>query len=96
MTAYFIAVRNAVTDPGAMDIYGALAGKSTACHAVTPLAFYGKTRSTDGPATDSAVILAFPTFAEAEAWYDSPAYQDALPHRLKGGDYQTFIIQGVD
>ena len=42
-----------------------------------------------------AVIVEFPTFAEAEAWFDSPACQDALQHRLKGGDYQTFIVEGV-
>jgi uncharacterized protein (DUF1330 family) len=96
MTAYFVAVRNGITDPEAMETYGALAGKSMGGHAITPLAVYGKTRATDGPATDSAVIIAFPTFEEAEAWYDSPAYQEALVHRLKGGDYQTFIVQGVD
>lgn len=95
MTAYFVAVRNGITDPAAMETYSELAGKSLAGHPVTPLAFYGKTRSTDGPPTDSAVIVAFPTFAEAEAWYDSGAYQEALPYRLKGADYQTFIIEGV-
>ncbi|ETI58891.1 hypothetical protein C100_22885 [Sphingobium sp. C100] len=96
MTAYFVAVRNAVRDPDAMATYGELAGKSLAGHPVTPLAFYGKTRATDGPNTESAVIVAFPTFADAEAWYDSPAYQEALSYRLKGADYQTFIIQGID
>lgn len=96
MTAYFVAVRNSISDPDAMATYSELAGKSLVGHAVTPLAFYGKTRATDGPITDSAVIVAFPTFEEAEAWYDSPAYQEALAYRLKGADYQTFIIQGVD
>ncbi|PZU57392.1 MAG: DUF1330 domain-containing protein [Sphingobium sp.] len=96
MTAYFIAVRNSTSDPEALATYGELAGKSLAGHPATPLAFYGRARSTDGPATDSAVIIAFPTFAEAEAWYDSPAYQEALPYRLKAADYQTFIVEGVD
>lgn len=96
MTAYFVAVRNAVIDAGALDEYGKGAVASMAGHAITPLAVYGRTRSTDGKDTDSAVILAFPTFEEAEAWYDSGAYQEVLPLRLKGGDYQTFIVQGVD
>lgn len=96
MTAYFVAVRNSISDPEGLATYSDLAGKSLVGQPVTPLAFYGKTRSTDGPPTDSAVIVAFPTFEEAEAWYDSGAYQEALPYRLKSADYQTFIVQGVD
>jgi uncharacterized protein (DUF1330 family) len=95
MTAYFVAVRNGVKDAEAMQTYGGLAAKSMAGHPVTVLAAYGKTRATDGIETDGAVIIAFPTFAEAEAWYDSPAYQEALQYRLKGGEYQTFIVEGV-
>lgn len=96
MTAYFVAVRTAIKDAGAMQTYGEMVPPTMAGHPITPLAVYGKVRSTDGPATDGAVIIAFPTFAEAEAWYDSPAYQEALAYRLKGADYQTFIIEGVD
>ena len=44
---------------------------------------------------DGAVILEFPDLAEAHAWYDSPIYQDALQHRLKGADYRVFVIEGV-
>jgi uncharacterized protein (DUF1330 family) len=64
-------------------------------HQVKALAAYGRIRSTDGPHTDGAVILEFPSLEAAEAWYDSPAYQEAIVHRFAGGDYQTFIIQGV-
>jgi uncharacterized protein (DUF1330 family) len=49
----------------------------------------------DGSPIEGAVILAFPTFEEAEAWYDSPAYQDAVQHRFRGAKYQTFIVQGT-
>lgn len=96
MTAYFVAVRTAIKDADAMRTYSEMVPPTMAGHPITPLAVYGKVRSTDGPATDGAVIIAFPTFAEAEAWYDSPAYQEALAYRLKGADYQTFIIEGVD
>lgn len=94
MPAYFVAVRNGTKDAKEMETYSGKAANSMAGHALTPLVVYGKIRSTDGPATDGAVILEFPTFAEAEAWFDSPAYQDALKHRLKGADYQTFIVEG--
>jgi len=95
MSAYFVAVRAAIKDGKEMETYGQMARKSMAGHDVKALAAYGRIRSTDGPQTDGAVILEFPTFEAAEAWYDSPAYQEAIVHRFTGGDYQTFIIQGI-
>ena len=95
MPAYFVAVRTALKSLGEIEAYGKKARASMAGHDVKALAAYGKIRSTDGPRTDGAVILQFPTFEAAEAWYDSPAYQDAVVHRFAGADYRTFIIQGV-
>ncbi len=95
MPAYFIAVKNGVKDQAEMDVYAEKAGGSMGGHDFALRALYGKIRSTDGPPTEGAVIVEFPTFEAAEAWFDSPAYQDALQHRLKGGDYQTFIVEGL-
>jgi uncharacterized protein (DUF1330 family) len=95
MPAYFVAIRNKVNDPAEMEIYGAKARQTMAGHSLKPLTIYGKIRSTDGPTADGVVILEFPTFEEAEAWYDGPAYQDAMTHRLKGADFQTFIVEGL-
>ncbi|CAN5265077.1 hypothetical protein BH10PSE12_BH10PSE12_06130 [soil metagenome] len=61
-------------------------------HGPRVLAAYGRLRSTDGASTEGAVILEFPSFEEAEAWYDSPEYQSAVVHRFAGGEYRTFII----
>ena len=38
------------------------------------------------------VILEFPTFDEAKAWYDSPAYRKVREHRYKGADYRAIIV----
>lgn len=35
------------------------------------------------PADDRTVILEFPSRESFRAWYDSPAYQEVLPLRLK-------------
>ena len=94
MPAYFVAVRTAVKDAGEFAIYQKEAPGAMAGHQVKALAAYGKIRSTDGPATEGAVILEFPTFEAAEAWYDSPAYQTAVVHRFAGAEYQTFIVEG--
>jgi len=95
MPAYFVAVRNAIKDPKEMEVYLKKARAAIAGHQFKVLALYGKVRSCDGPATDGAIIKEFATFEAAEAWYDSPAYQEAVVHRFAGADYRTFIIQGV-
>ncbi|GGX77170.1 DUF1330 domain-containing protein [Massilia dura] len=56
---------------------------------------YGPVETLEGPQVDGAVILQFPTAADARAAYDSPLYQEALQHRLKGAEYRVFIVEGV-
>lgn len=95
MPAYFIAVRTApIKDPERFDRYVSNSRAAMAGHEIRPLAVYGRLRSADGPSTDGAVILEFPTFEAAEAWYDSPEYQAAVVDRFGSADYQSFIIQG--
>jgi uncharacterized protein (DUF1330 family) len=31
----------------------------------------------------------------ARSWYDSPAYQTAVQHRLKGADYRVIFVEGL-
>ena len=95
MTAYVVLIRDRIRDEAAMQDYGPKAKAAREGHALTPIAFYGKVRSLEGEPVDGAVILQFPSFAEAEAWYESPLYQEARDIRLKGGDYRAFIVDGV-
>ena len=95
MTAFFVAIRNAVIDPQEMAIYAEKVPLSIAGHQMSMKAHDGRLRSTDGRPVEGATIVEFPTFEAAQAWYDSPSYQDALIHRIKGGDYQTFIIESI-
>jgi uncharacterized protein (DUF1330 family) len=60
-----------------------------------PLVVYGDTIPVEGAAPDGVIMLEFPTVEEAQAWYNSPGYQAALPHRLKAATYRAFIVQGV-
>lgn len=41
------------------------------------------------------VVLRFPTRADAEAWYASPAYADILPLRTRNSDSIACIVEGV-
>ena len=64
-------------------------------HPVTPRAFYGRHEVLEGATVQGVIILEFPTFDEAKAWYDSPAYRAAPEHRFKGADYRVVIVEGV-
>lgn len=95
MSAYAVLVRDRITDPDALAQYQHDAPAARAGHAMTPRAFYGTVETLEGAAVDGAVILEFPSMAEARAWYDSPLYQAALVHRLKGAEYRVFLVEGV-
>lgn len=95
MPAYVIMIRDRMIDPAEFAAYGAKAREARGDHKITPLAFYGPHQALEGPDPDGVVILQFPTAAEARAWYESPAYQDALQHRLKGAEYRVVIVEGV-
>ena len=95
MPAYFIAVRSRINNPAELKLYAEKSPASAAGRSIKRLATAtNRIRSTAGAVPDGASILEFPTFAEAEAWYDSPEYQEAVRHLFKGADYQTFIIEG--
>jgi uncharacterized protein (DUF1330 family) len=95
MPAYMIFTREKTTDQNEMDIYGPMAGASLKGHPATPRAFYGSFEMLEGDPIEGAVVLEFPTMADAKAWYDSPAYQEAVAHRHAGSDYRVFIIDGL-
>jgi uncharacterized protein (DUF1330 family) len=95
MSAYMVYVRDRILDPVEFKRYEEAAPAASAGHPVTPLAFYGAVETLEGPRVDGAVILEFPTLADAQAAYNSPAYQEALKHRLSGAEYRVFIIEGI-
>jgi uncharacterized protein (DUF1330 family) len=95
MTAYMVFTRERTLNQPDLDTYTPMAGASLAGHAVTPLAAYGHHEVLEGPDVEGVVVLAFPTFDEAKAWYDSPAYRAAREHRFKGADYRAVIVEGL-
>lgn len=96
MSAYIVYVRDRITDPEEFKKYEESAPAASVGHPITPLAFYGAVETLEGTMVDGAVILEFPTFADAKATYDDPLYQEALKHRLKGAEYRVFIIEGIE
>ncbi len=88
-------IKEKVHDQSELDKYTPKARNSLSGHPVKVLAAYGRHEVLEGKQLEGGVIVEFPTFAEAKAWYDSPAYSDARQHRFKGADYSAVIIDGL-
>lgn len=95
MSAYVILIRERMKNAEEFATYGKLAAAARAGHDLKPLAFYGAHQTLEGEPVEGVVILEFPDTAAARAWYDSPAYQTALQHRLAGADYRVVIVEGL-
>ena len=95
MPAYVIFIKNSTTDAEELKTYGQKAAGAGAGHPIKPLAFYGPLEVLEGDPAEGVVLIEFPDKAAAKAWYDSPAYQDAKQHRLKGADYRVILAEGL-
>jgi uncharacterized protein (DUF1330 family) len=96
MAAYAVFIREEeVRDPAEMATYAATARGAGGDFKLTSLVTYGAIEALEGAPADGMVILQFPTVEDAKAWYNSPGYQKALPHRMKAADYRVMIVQGV-
>ncbi|MFD7024996.1 DUF1330 domain-containing protein [Promicromonospora sukumoe] len=96
MSAYVVMLRESVTDPAGLEVYAAAARKARAGHEITPVIGYGVVTTLEGEPLDGILVNRFPSTEAALAWYHSPAYQDALPHRQAAADYRVLIVPGVD
>jgi uncharacterized protein (DUF1330 family) len=88
-------LRDRILDRAEMKLYEDSAPAASSGHPMTPLAYYGAVETLEGPAVDSAVIIRFPSMNDARTAYNDPRYQEALKHRLLGGEYRVFITEGL-
>jgi len=97
MPAYLIVYRESpVRDPAEMEKYQAQTRQMSGTDwKLTPRVIYGDVTPLEGQAPDGVIMLEFPTVEDAKAWYESPAYQAALPHRKKAADFRAIIVQGL-
>lgn len=93
--AYVVMIRERMTDPAEFAQYQQMAPKARGDHNIVPLAFYGPQQVLEGPPAEGTVVLKFDSVDAARAWYDSPAYQEALAHRLKGAEYRVIVVEGI-
>ena len=72
----------------------AILGMASGEHKVASLVHPGPVEAFEGAAPTGVVMLEFPTMEEARAWYNSPGYQAAVPHRQAATDYRVFLVEG--
>jgi uncharacterized protein (DUF1330 family) len=95
MPAYIVISKEHTRSKTELDLYAKQHEAFIEGHALTYRARFGRFEVLEGPETQGVAILEFPTFEEAKAWYESPAYQEASKHRFQGGDYRVIIVAGV-
>lgn len=95
MAAYAVVIREKTRNAAKLEEYRKLAPASFQKHPVTFLAIHGRSEVLEGPKNEDIVILQFPSYEAALAWYHSPEYQAACELRFQGGDYRCIITEGV-
>jgi uncharacterized protein (DUF1330 family) len=95
MAAYVIFIKERTHNQGELDLYAKMAAAALAGHPITFRIAHGQKEVVEGPDFEDMMMLEFPTFWEARAWYESPAYRAASEHRFKGADYRAIIVEGV-
>ena len=95
MTAFVVLTKTRTRNTQELDLYAKQAPVFMSGHPARFLARFDACEVKEGAGAEGVAIIQFPTFKEAKAWYESPAYQEASQHRFKGGDYNIVIVQGV-
>ncbi len=95
MAVYFVA-RIAIKDQEKYDQYGQAARATIPGNAkVLAVDFKAETVEGEWPGTHT-VMLEFPDEAAFRAWYNSPAYQEALKLRLAGTESNSVLLHGLE
>jgi len=96
MPAYLIVLREEpIRDADAYAEYQRRTREMATSHPLIPRVIYGNMTALEGNQPDGVIMLEFPSVAAAEAWYQDPDYQAALPHRLKSSSFRAFIVSGL-
>ena len=93
--AVYAVVHVDVNDDDEYAKYAKLAGPAVAKYGGEFLARGGKTVSKEGAARSRNVIVKFPDWETAEAFYHGPEYQEALSFGIPAADREYMFVEGV-
>jgi uncharacterized protein (DUF1330 family) len=94
MAAFLIMTREKTRDPDAFAGYAKLVAATLEGHDATFVARQSRYEVLEGAATESVVIMSFPSFEKAKSWYDSPAYVALREGRFKCSDFRCILVEG--
>ena len=95
MPAYVIA-RVWVKDKDGYEQYRQMVGPTVEQFGGRFLARGGKVEVLEGgPCPDRVIVLEFPDYDSALAWYSSPEYAPAKSQRIKSSEAELIVTQGV-
>ncbi|ALJ34898.1 DUF1330 domain-containing protein [Azospirillum brasilense] len=95
MPAYIIADVN-VTNPAAYENYKTLTPNAVAKNGGRFIARGGQAEALEGGwQPNRVVILEFPDYATAKAFYDSPEYREAREARKDAADFRMIVVDGA-
>lgn len=93
----YLLVQADITNPQQYQEYARLSPGIVARYGGRYLARAGRTVTLEGaPAASRVVVIEFPGFAQAEAFYNSPEYVAARTLRAGAADAQFVVVEGVE
>ena len=92
---YWVSCYRAIKDADALGEYAKLAGPAITAGGGTFLARGGRIEAFEAGVKERTVIVEFPSFEQALATHDGPAYQAALD-KLEGAAERDFrVLEGI-
>ena len=94
--AYFIG-QFEIHDPAGYDVYRSQTAATIAAHSGRFIVRGGRVQNFEGEAPLSrVVVIEFPSFDQAKAWYESDAYRKLIPIRQKAAKGRSFLVEGAE
>jgi uncharacterized protein (DUF1330 family) len=94
MPAYAVFIREKTRNAAKIAEYKKLVPPTFAEHPAKILALNGRSQFPEGPTGEEIIILEFPSYEAAQAWYNSAEYEAARELRYQGGDYRCILTEG--
>ena len=86
-----------IHDPDAYAAYRAQTPQTVEAHGGKFLVRAGRLETLEGePPLPRIVVIEFPSFERAKAWYDSADYQKLIPIRIEASDGRSFLVEGAE
>ena len=93
----YVILTETIKDPEGMKAYGRAAGPTMAQSGASILVADHQPQVLEGEwHADQTVVIEFESVEAAQAWYESPAYQEAARLRHAAADANVVIVSGFE